>query len=254
MGDAKNTKIGDSFSQPVVEYSWPRVRSCRIMIEIPLDFYRLKRIEERRQDNIRFKLSGRALVAEHPSSVPNEQQERRRDVEGFTTAQFEIYFDIPQSRWIGEILPALGYGRFELIEVPIPEEIVPETFHKALQELRKSQRYFIQGDYDKAVAHCRNVVDLIPRTYLPDNKRPFGPKIQEFLGQYLPSISGSKQEFIKVLLNSVWGICSDAVHPQPDSISPSNYFDRADAEAIRLVTTALIAYVGKLLKQRESGQ
>jgi len=249
-----DTKIGDSFPQPIAEYSWPDVRSRRITMEIPLDFYRLKRIEERRQDDIRFQLLGFALVAEHPSSSPNEQQEHRRDVEGFAAAQFEIYFDIPQSHWVGEILPGLGYGRFELIEVPIPEGIVPEIFHKALQELKEAQRYFIQGDYDKAVAHCRNVVDLIPRTYLPNDKRPFGPKIQEFLGQYLPFISGSKRKFLETMVNSVWGTCSDAVHPQTDSVSPSNYFNRADAEAIRLVTTALIAYVGKLLKQRESGQ
>jgi len=72
-----------------------------------------------------FRLSGSALIAEHPSIAKagsNGRQEYRRDVENFTTGNFNITFSIPQSHWIDKILPGLGYGKVKLIEIPALEQ------------------------------------------------------------------------------------------------------------------------------------
>ncbi|HJH27191.1 MAG TPA: hypothetical protein C5S37_10620 [Methanophagales archaeon] len=251
----ENIKIGEGFSEPIAEYSWPHLSPRQISIEIPLDHYRIEKIEERRQGDIQFRLSGSALIAEHPSIAkagPNERQEYKTDVENFTTGNFNITFSIPQSHWIDKILPGLGYGKVKLIEVPIPEKIVPDTFQKALTELQESQRYFVEGDYDKVVAHCRSAVQLIPAARPIDlsglDKPSFNGKVREFLKQNLSTfLTNSKQEFIENIIKATWKLGSIPHHPS----SSLGYFNRADAEAIMLVTTALLAYVGKLLKQGE---
>jgi hypothetical protein len=250
----ENVKIGEGFPEPIAEYSWPYLSPRQISIEIPLDHYRIEKIEERRQGDIHFRLSGSALIAEHPSIAkagPNEQQEYKRDVENFTTGNFNITFSIPQSHWIDKILPGLGYGKVKLIEVPIPEKIVPDTFQKALTELQESQRYFVEGDYDKVVAHCRSAVQLIPEARSIDlsglDKPGFNDKVKKFLEQNLSILTNSKREFIENIIKATWKLSSIPHHPS----SSLGYFNRADAEAIMLVTTALLAYVGKLLKQGE---
>ena len=250
----ENIKVGEGFSEPIAEYSWPHPRPHRISIEIPLDHYRIEKIEERRQGDIQFCLSGSALIAEHPSIAKaglDEQPKYRRDVENFTTGNFNITFSIPQSHWIDKILQGLGYGKVKLIEIPIPERIVPDTFQKALKELQESQRYFVEGDYDKVVAHCRSAVQLIPEARPIDlsgvDRPSFNDKAKKFLEQNLSILTNSKQEFIENIIKATWKISSISHHPS----SSLGYFNRADAEAIMLVTTALLAYVGKLLKQEE---
>ena len=52
---------------------------------------------------------------------------------------------------------------------------------------------------------------------------------------------------IENIIKATWKLGSIPHHPS----SSLGYFNRADAEAIMLVTTALLTYVGKLLKQAE---
>ena len=198
-------------------------------------------------------LSGSALIAKHPAfnkANPDEQQEYKRDVEEFTKGHFNIDLSIPHSHWVDKILPGLGYGKVKLIEVPIPEKIVPDTFQKALTELQEAQRYFVEGDYDKVVAHCRSAVQLIPESLkinLSGIENPsFNDKMKRFLDEFSSFLNDSKRDALETIIRAIWRLSSVSHHP-----SPSGYFNRADAEAISHVTTTLIAYVGKLLKQRD---
>ncbi|GEM_PF-990132 len=250
-----NIKIGEGISESIVEYSWPQYRSRYILIEIPLDIYRIEKIEERRQGDIQFRLSGSALIAKHPpvtKAGPNEQQKYRRDVEEFVTGHFDIdNLYIPQSHWVDKILPGLGYGKVKLIEVPIPEKILTDTFQKALRELQDSQRYFIEGDYDKVVAHCRNAIQLIPESIPTDfsgiESQKFQNKLKKFLEEHLSNfLTDSKRDYLETTAKAIWNLSSITHHP-----SPADYFNRTDAEAILQITTTLLAYVGKLLKQKE---
>ena len=246
-------KFGEGVSEAIAEYSWPHLSSHQVSIEIPLDLYRIEKIEERRRGDISLRLSGSALIAEHPSVTktgPDKRQEYKKDVEEFTRGRFNIPFSIPHSLWVDKILPGLGYGKVKLIEVPIPEKIVPDTFQKALTELQEAQRYFVEGDYDKVVAHCRSAVQLIPESLkidLSGIERPgFNDKTKKFLDEFSSFLNDSKREALETIIKATWRLSSVPHHPQP-----SGYFNRADAEAISQVTTTLVAYAGKLLKQRE---
>lgn len=192
-----NIKIGEGFSGPIAEYSWPRGSSRQITIEIPLDSYRLEKIEERRRDDIQFRLSGSALIAEHPPVTmagSNEKQEHRRDVESFTRGQFEITFSIPLSHWVDKVLPGLGYGKVKLIEIPTLEKIEPDTFKDAQEELVQAQDYFTQGDYDKTVGHCRSALEplkkLLPeiKTLLTDSKYEWVKEVGQTTYEWIDKI------------------------------------------------------------------
>jgi hypothetical protein len=243
----ENIKIGEGFSGPIAEYSWPHVSPHQISIEIPLDLYRLEKIEERRRDDIQFRLSSDALVAEHPSipkAGPNEQQEYRRDVEGFTKGHFEITFSIPQSHWVDKILPGLGYGKVKLIEIPIPEKIVPDTIKNAQEELVQAQDYFVQGDYDKAVEHCRNALEPL-KELLPEIKT----LLRNSKFEWVEEVGQATYDWIDKIYKKTRDVSSIPHHP------PSiGHFSRFEAQAILMVTIALLSYSGKLLKQEKKNE
>ena len=60
--------IAESNTGPLAEYSWETPSPRQIRIEIPIDFYRLGRIEEKRNGDIEFRLDGSALIAEYQST------------------------------------------------------------------------------------------------------------------------------------------------------------------------------------------
>ncbi len=243
----ENIKIGEGFSEPIAEYSWPDIRPRRIIIEIPLDLYRLEKIEERRRENIQLRLSGSALVAEHPSvpqAIPNEQQEYKRDVACFTKGNFDITFDIPQSHWVEKILPGLGYGKVKLIEIPIPEKVMPDTFKNVQAELEQAQDYFIYGDYDKVVEHCRNAIEPLK------NLRP----------QIKILLTNSKYEWVTEVGQATYDWI-DKIYTKTRNVSsiphhlPSiGHFSRFEAQTILMVTIALLSYSGKLLNQKKNNE
>ena len=247
-------KIAESNAEPLAEYSWRTASSRQLRIEVPVDFYRLSRIEEKRIGDIEFRLDGSALIAENQimkNEVSGGNQNLEEKVEKFSKGSFQIDFKILQSHWINKVLPGLGYGTIKIIEVPIPEKIIPGIFQNALIELENAQKYFIEGDYDKVAGHCRNAVQLIPESLILDltgiSRPSFNDKVKKFSDQHLSNVlSKSKREALGSMMKAAWALTSKAHHP-----SPSKSFNRADAEAVMLITTALLAYVGKLLKSME---
>lgn len=115
-------------------------------------------------------------------------------------------------------------------------------------------QYFIQGDYDKAVSHCRSALESIPKALPIDvsgleegDRLKFKPRLKTFLSQHLSDfLTESKRDNFVAIITGLWNMTSISHHPP----SPG-YFNRADAESIMLITTASLAYVGKLLKQKE---
>jgi hypothetical protein len=237
-----NIKIGDGFSEPIAEYSWLELSPRQISIEIPLDLYRIEKIEERRRDDIQFRLSGSALVAKHPSVLKagsNEQQEYRRDVEKFTKGSFNITFSIPQSHWVNQILPGLGYGKVKVIEIPMQEKTIPDTFKNALEEVIQAQNYFTQGDYDKAVEHCRNALEPL-KGFLPEIKTLLTNSKYEWVAE----VGQATYDWVDKIYKKTRDVSSIPHHP------PSvGHFSRFEAQAILMVTIALLSYTGKYLKQ-----
>jgi hypothetical protein len=240
-----DVRIGIGFSGPIAEYSWPPLSACSVGIEVPLDPYRLEKIEERRRDNVNCRLAGSGLVAEHPpvpKAGPNEQQEYRKDVANFTRGTFYINFTVPRSHWADKILPSLGYGKVELIEIPIPEKIIPDIFKNALDQLIQGRNYFLQGDYDKAVEHCRNALEPLRNKDLLASIKAL---LTDSKYEWVTEVGEATFDWIDKIYKKTRDITNIPHHPPL-----IGYFGRFEANAILMVTTALLSYTGKLLKQK----
>lgn len=145
-------------------------------IDIELDPFRVRRIEEQREGDFVLRLDITWLLMRHP-----EVQRGKWDgtIEGIETAWTQIPgIQIPQSHWI-RLRPKLGYGKVEIVEIPVPEKVVPESFSRALTELSEARSDLAQGNYDNVVGHCRNAVEYISKA-LPYPEVPGGGSYPSF--------------------------------------------------------------------------
>ena len=69
---------------------------------------------------------------------------------------------IPRSDWIDRFLPALGYRKTVLIELPLAgQPPVPEELHNAMQYLGEARTLRNHESYQKAVQACRQATDAL---------------------------------------------------------------------------------------------
>ena len=108
-------------------------------LEIPLDLFTVARIEQLRDGDLRAALNFRAMFAIHLSGGLG--------VERFEAAKVEpLVFTIPKSHWVDKLLPQLGYGKIELIEVRIPDGMRGQGLPEAVNEIRQARSYLLNGD------------------------------------------------------------------------------------------------------------
>jgi len=212
-----------------------------LLIELPITYRQLTQIEEKRKNDLRFKIDNLKMLI-----LTQENQLMIVDIPSFELV-------IPHSYWIEQVLPKLGYGKFKLIEIPIPEKVIPENFKKSLEELEQAQKHYTNGIYDKAIDSCRIAIEQIRDTLpaAPDEEKNngFPTKVKKRLKQHLPEkiLSNTKREKFSQILGKLWDLTSLPHH------LPSGYFNRYDAEMAIGITTYLLSYIGKLLeiKQKE---
>jgi len=208
----------------------------QLRLEIPLDLMAVARMEESREGDLWAGLKFNGFFAVHVSAV---------GVQRFETGTTEpLYFAIPRSQWLEKLLPQLGYGKLELIEVRISNGVRPEGLPKAVQEIRQARSYLAEGDWEKAVIHCRKTLETIldsRQLQLPAASR-FAQKVDTFIHDHLSSLSDKQAKLLAEEMKLLWEVCSPSAHP-----SPQDYFKRADANFIVRNTTAMLEYAGRLL-------
>ncbi len=215
-----------------------RARTTQLQLQIHLDIIKVGRIEQMRDGDLRAALVFRPLLAIHGQGGAVERFEMGR-VEA-------IAFAIPKSEWAERLLPQLGYGGLELLEVRVAGSVRPEGLPQSVQELREAQKYLNEGEWEKAVGHCRNAVEAIPESrnlQLPAGRTSFAVKVDTCVNEHLGAKLGEMQaKLVADELKLLWEVSSKAVHP-----TAPDYFKRADAEFIVRNTMAIVEYVGKLL-------
>jgi hypothetical protein len=176
-----------------------------------------------------------AIKEDAPTTNPGVT---RPVIRGFESSQAHQYFSIAHSVWVNKILPGLGYNAGALVEIPAVSILLPKEYAIAKDELQEATRYFVAGDNDKAVAHCRAAIEPINKEFsnirqnLASNSRFIWLK-----GQY-----SATYNFIEGILSGNYTISNKSHHP------PSfGNFGRAEAETIIGTTTLLISYFGKII-------
>src|SRR5207245_2654317 len=132
-------------SLPLSLFSRPTARG-QVVLNIPLDVYQLRQIEEQRTGNVSLKFDFTFEFAKH---YPVARKEAYAPIERFETNFFSMTVNIPRSEWVDKVLPGLGYGKIHLVEVPLPEMAIGESLARAVVEFHQAKSYMLQGNYDK---------------------------------------------------------------------------------------------------------
>ena len=216
-------------------------------IEIELDPFRVRRIEEQRHESPEFQLDTNWLVAGHPEVVRGMSNQHIETLLSASAARLPVR--IPHSHWV-TLLPKLGYGKVELIEVPLAEQIVPNVLTGSLAELAEARKAMARGIYDDVVRHCRIALEIVADAasdpVLPNGRPPsFRDKIQNFLKQMVNTglITDERRKSVAEVMQFMWSWSSIPQHPHMPGV-----FNRADAETVMLITTAMLSYTGRLLE------
>ncbi|MCU1304945.1 MAG: hypothetical protein JWQ87_5229 [Candidatus Sulfotelmatobacter sp.] len=208
---------------------------CRF--EIPLDLRILTQMEEARTGDLQCALILRPLLAIHHNNNVTAQV--------FSLGRVDhLAFNIPRSQWV-DLLPRLGYGGLELLEVRYGHGVVAFHFPKSVEEIQHAKRYLLERDWDKAVTHCRRAVEVImdsKPSSVPQQAK-FREKVDAFIGDHLPNIDDRQAKLLSEQMRMIWEVGSQLAHA--NSSPPAK---RADAEFVVRATMALVEYFSKLLR------
>lgn len=229
-------RIAESF-QPLPYQSVDHRHATQIVVDFPLDRYRVERIEQERSGDVKMKI--RVQVAAALNGVPrhrNYPNPGQSRIYGFQTLFGEVTLLIPGSLWIERVLPGLGYGLVTVIELPAVGLEAIKMLEHSYAALRKAEHRFKHGDYDEAVAFCRTAIDPVR-----DDLRKIKANEPNDLGaDWAEKVGNSTVDWLTSIIGKTHGVANKPHH------SPrSGYFSRLDAQMILTVTTSVLAFVGR---------
>lgn len=200
----------------------------------------ITRIEKYRKGSLPFSISLQIQVGIYTDSFYGGQKDSRFFISSYETVRANASFKIEQSHWTNNILPNLGHSSYKLIELPLFNDIIPKEYSISIAELEQAQKYFINGDYDKTVSHCRAAIDPFY-----SNKVEFA-KLKEFVKsksefEWANKVLNATEEWLDKIIKATASFSSKTHH------APSmGHFSRTEAEIVLMITTGIIAYIGKI--------
>lgn len=219
--------------------------SNRIMLEFVLSAYKILKIEEKRIDNFKatIDVNFRAINTESFTVPIGNSKRNITFMTDITQTSCNINFEIPQSLWITKLLPGLGWKPSRLIELPSANELIPEEYSQSLGELDKANEYYLKGDYDKVVAHCRSALDPIKLSW-KDLKPVFKSESEN---KWIDAINTGTSDWLDTMINTTYQLCSKTHHNRT-----IGHFDRHSSQVVLMITTAIIGYAGKCISDNSA--
>jgi len=109
---------------------------------------------------------------------------------------------IPRSDWIDQLLPALGYRKTVLIELPLAgQPPVPEELNDAMRYLDEARTLRNHESYQKAVQECRRATDALLGSG-PD--KPDKPDKKAWCQTHLAPLIGAEKA--RMVNDSLWAL------------------------------------------------
>jgi hypothetical protein len=208
--------------------------TTQVAFEIPLGIETINRIEkDRGSTDLRIQLTFQLLFGLHVNGNVAFHGGR---VDGLT-------FLIPRSQWIDNLLPGLGYGGLEVLEIRYGSGVIAQQLPKSVQEIQEAKKCLFDGHWEKSAVHCRKAVEALldcGSSALPVTTR-FREKLSTWMSDNLKA-DDAEAKLLAGQMQLVWDVTSPAAHP-----APAHTFSRRDAEFLVRSTMALVEYVSRLL-------
>lgn len=199
------------------------VTDAYLNVEIALDHQRIDWIEQHR--------AGRSLEATLRICLQVLVDQ------GVSSVYGEIPIGIPDTKWRERVLPALGYGKVFVVELPaIGIEACAELEHSFLA-LQKAQGQFARGAYDDSVGSCRIALD--PFFEMVKEVNSAGKSNPKLKASWETRLGNATYQWLDSAMVTIKTASNKPHH------SPNNHFDRLGAQMLLMVTTALISYAAE---------
>lgn len=209
--------------------------TTQVPFEIPLDVQTVNRIErERGSADLRVQLTFQLLFAVH---APNGKF-------GFYGGRIDgLTFPLPRSQWVDNLLPGLGYGGLEILEIRYGSGLMAQQLPKSVQELQEAKKCLLDGRWENSAVHCRKAVEILldskPST-LPVPAK-FRDRVTTWINDNL-KLDDSEAKLLAGQMQLIWDVTSPAAHP-----GPAHVFRKPDAEFVLRATMAFVEYFSRLL-------
>lgn len=209
-------------------------RRINFNVSFPLDYRRLEVIEEQRKGgDVWLVIDCHVLYLRmKPVRVLHEAFRHER-VQIAQPATGGNNLKVPQSEWL-KMLQEMGYERFRILEIPIPEPPTGTVIKAALRHIEAARKSFDEGDYDDVLVDCRKALEVIKKAISKNEIK---------LDAVLDS-SESKTEKVKRLQAGLRDFLSLGPHELGAKI------DRRDAEMALHFTISYVRYLTKKLTKK----
>ena len=219
----KHLKISDSISGSYPYKVIAERLNTTYNLEFPLNYKRISKIENERNDNLTLQLNLHFTIGIYEQNF----------IGSFENSFSQMRFEIEQSYWVKNILPALNFGEYFIIEIPKGNKLVKEAW----AYIEKADNCYKNWDKKGAYANCREVGGMLDRIIKEKlSGKPIMKKWKRTIGKF--NYMASLNLHIEEITNE-----------EPKGIVEIN---KNDTEHIIIVTKALLKYAEELLIENDS--
>jgi len=230
MAGVLRTKGAETLAQfeagPMAEPSSANAYYRYFHTDVPLDFARLRRLEELRSgEDPFFSLSLSGLVW-FPNGASFEK----------VTSQGELQFRVPRSTWADQVLPRWELSSVKLIEIRFPSNITGDNFRTAYAKVEAAERLFANGQWKQTLGELYSAFEGLAKSLnctKPD---------QQFFAALLSGLHPVKKETVKLALD---GFC-DLLHlgrHEPKESADTFVVSPSDARFALVMAHAIFEYI-----------
>jgi hypothetical protein len=219
----KKLKISDSISGSYPYKVFAERLTATYSLEFPLNHRIISKMEEYRGDNLTLQINLRFTIGIYEQNF----------ISSIDNSYSQIALEIEQSYWVKNILPALNFGEYFIIEIPKGDKLISEAWEYILRADDCYGRWDTKGVF----ANCREMgtlLDKVVREKLSNN-----PNLIKWERSY------SKFSYFVSLFLHV----EDVKGNKPEGKVDVN---KNDAEHILINSKALLKYAEELIKNNIS--
>jgi hypothetical protein len=161
----------------------------------------------------------------------------------FHGGRAEVTFAIPRSQWTDNLLPALGYGGLEVLEIRYGSGVIAQQLPKCVHEIQEAKKCLMNGEWEKSAVHCRKSIEVFldSRPISPPATMKSRERVSTFINDNL-KVNDAQAKLLAGQMQQIWEVTSPAAHS-----SPAHSFTRADSEFVLRLTMILVEYFSRLL-------
>jgi hypothetical protein len=206
-------------------------------LEFPLDAYRITSLENKRQGgDLTINLMLTFIVGIYePLSEIIDIQKAINILTEISSYNNRLTIGIPQSHWVKNVLPSLGYSEYYLVEIPKGDKLITDAWNY----LNKADNAFSRWDTKGVFDNCREAGVLLD-SMIKDKFGKDNFTYKERWGRgYANFNSWASLDLHHEDLKKQTKYSSDEIKTS-----------KADAEHLLIVAKSLVKYAEELLKEK----